>query len=576
MVIGFIDYFINEKNAKIKVLAFKKNDEWITSDIEIINEFPPYGFVFEDSFTHKFTNYYEKEFILFTARENPYSEGDKDKYKIEHLKERLSYYVVSHKGFMRDDYSIDMESLQEISEELPDKFYLKNEKGYYGPFKKVNGVIKAKTGKSVEFRKELNFQLSYDEKSIVFENPEPAKATIDVSTKQQLQKWFKDILSKSENPFLKSLLKNSNWKEIFLDTKIENIETEKSKLNRVISSAEDLVLTLKELELLASKSDDLAGIIEQKSELFKEEIISAKKHEIDEQIKTDKKELELLEKQKEVLKRELKDKKTQVSKAKKDLEYIEENKQRLILDFNVFQNLGNNTLAATIENEKQPEKKFFIEQSGKYSTHYPDKKAFDQSISKHLSVFKKQLVNPKFREAREIIATYNCSFSSSIELILSFIHATNNYKYLISQVEVKWLSFEDLWNNGLKDIWESAHENEEILHFLILRDINLSSPECFAGPLFDLDRGFRKRLPYDGRNWPKNFRVIATHLPTPEIGLHLYESTFSNWGALPHYEFEEAEIQEVSNQYGLRIKDFLDWMEDKEDMKNYLNEYISD
>lgn len=577
MVVGNIVNFIHDKHAKIKVLAFKRSGNWIFDEDVLKEEFEPSGYVFEDSFSERHSGEFSiGDFILFTHKPNfaATNPGD-DKNKIDSVKRKLEYQIIELEDFLVDEFSIDIEWLQKKQSELPSRFYLKNSKGYYGSFKNENGKVIPSTGKQVEFRSQIQSLISFNDKIVVYDNPKPTKILVDASTKKQLQDWFKKLLGKSNNGFFKTIIERSNWKEEFLRISSVNSEIEKSKLNRVINSIEEVEFSLKELQILAGTSEKLTSVLEQKTEAFKAKILESKKSEIEQEIKNSKKEISTLEKQKEKFKAEVEKIIDRKKKLNSEVKYIEENKERLITDFGIFQQLLPSVQHGDVQDVRE-EKKFFIEGSNPYPSKYATQKSFDEAITAHLSNYGKKSENENFRGTREIIATYKCTLTHSIELALSFIHATNNYKYIISQVEAKWLSFQDLWENGLKVIWESAHASENILHFLILRDVNLSSPECYAGPLLDLDRGFRKKLPYDGKGWPKNLRIIATYLPVPEIGLHIYDSTFNNWGGLPKLELEKINSKAESPKLMLPVEKFLEWSLDIDDVNNYLEDYITE
>jgi hypothetical protein len=135
---------------------------------------------------------------------------------------------------------------------------------------------------------------------------------------------------------------------------------------------------------------------------------------------------------------------------------------------------------------------------------------------------------------------------------IAFAEAVGNTNYIIQQVEPDWLHFSDFWKNGLGAIWHSAHNHPEILHFLFLEDINLSSPECYARPLFDVINGIRKHIPYGKTAYPENLKIFATKASTvePEIGLPLIEKTFEGWGAVGFndklYETSDSDYKSLS------------------------------
>lgn len=579
MVIGYIERFINDKNAKIKVLAFEKEGSLIIDEQQIKMAFTPNGYVFEDSFSIKYIDFEKGDFIRFLTMENPYSIGraDKDNYKIKSIKNKLDYEVIFYDDFLINDNAIDMNYLQSVESELPNKFFLQNNLGYYGPFKKINGIVKPMKGVTVEYRKSLSNIISYENKKIVLGHPKKSEILIDASTNEQLQKWFKGILKISNTKFSKTLFNSIDWKDQLLNLSVEALDVEKVKLNRVISYFDKYIFTLKELEILSNLSPKLQVNFKEKIDLFKSDIIKQKEEEIEKELKELR--LKVLNLKAELNGHQEKIKSLSVEKqqVENDYKHIVENKERLLGDFKIFQNLIGHIEPSNSKNESKIN--YLIKESNtNFRTLNLSKKQFDELILQFLAKRRKKTVDVNFRTLREMIASFNCTFTNSLELVLAFIEATNNYRYIISQVEVKWMSFRDLWENGLRDIWTMAHSDPNILHFLILRDCNLSSPECYAAPLLDIDRELREELPYDGRVWPNNLRIIATTLPVPEVGLPILKSTFYNWGGLAKMNLLDIPKQSPANHESyLTLEEFNSWTVDKADLlgDNNLEEYLT-
>lgn len=578
MVVGYIERFISDKNARIKVLAFERADSLVMDEQQIKMEFTPYGYVFEDSFAIKYVDFNKGDFIRFSVTENPYSVGheDKDRFKIKSIKNKLDYEVIFYDDFLINDKAIDMVLLQSLEKELPDRFFLQNGVGYYGPFKKINGIVKPIKGVSVNFRKFLTNTISYENKTIVFGHPKKSEILIDASTNEQLQKWFKELLKISNTKFSETLLSNKDWKSQLLSLPIEEFDLEKAKLNRVISYFDKYESTLEELENLSNVSHKLQGFFKEKVDLFKNDIIKQKEVEIEKAIKQLTLKVLTLKAEEKGHEEKIEDLIIEKQKIENDYNHIVKNKDRLLADFKVFQNLTISTEVTPFKHES-PLNYLVKESDINLNSLKISKTQFDELISQFLAKRRKKTETIKFRTLREMIASFNCIFSNSLELVLAFIEATNNYRYIISQVEVKWLSFNDFWESGLRDIWLLAHNDPNILHFLILRDCNLSSPECYAAPLLDVDRELRESLPYDARSWPNNLRIIATTQPVPEVGLPILKSTFYNWGGLANLNLIDTPKQIPKDSEGyLTVAEFNSWIVDKTELigDNRLEEYL--
>ena len=580
MVIGYIERFIGEKNARIKVLAFEREGDLVMDEQEIRMEFTPHGFVFEDSFLNKYVGYNRGEFIKFSPMENPYSIGydDKDRFKIESIKNKLDYEVISLEDFLINEKAINMAFLQSIEKELPNKFFLQSSIGFYGPFKKIKGIIKPKTKTSVEFRESLPNIISYENKKVVLGHPKKSETLIDASTNDQLQKWFKGILQASNTKFSETLLNNKDWRGQLLSLSIGDSEVEKAKLDRVVSYFGKYESTLEELETLSTTSVQFKELFKKKIDLFKSEIIKNKEVEIEKAVENLTMKVLNLKSEQKGYEEKIEDLKIKKQQLENDYNHLIDNKERLLADFKVFQNLVTPTKASYLKEESIDN--YIIRKSEtNFSSSKFSKNKFDDLISQFLAKRRKKVKDDaKFRNLREMIASFNCIFSNSLELVLAFIEATNNYRYVISQVEVKWLSFKNIWESGLRDIWLLAHNDPNILHFLILRDCNISSPECYAAPLLDADRELREGLPYDSRGWPKNLRIIATIQPVPEVGLPILKSTFYNWGGLKDLNLIDTSKKIPAEIEGhLSIDEFNSWIVDKIELlgDNHLDEYLT-
>jgi hypothetical protein len=279
-------------------------------------------------------------------------------------------------------------------------------------------------------------------------------------------------------------------------------------------------------------------------------------------------------------KKELEKIQAEIEKAKNDFDvlnskinYLTENRDTVIRDMQLFLDITRPT--TVIAQAIQIPNSYIIEEIlSQQSDHLSDVDFAHNFI--HNLQKRNKAADIKFQELKKIISSFKCIFTSNLEVILAFIEATNNAIYTIIQIEPKWLSFKDLVDNGLKELWLSAFENPDVLHFAILRDVNLSSPECYANPLIDLDRNLRTKLPFIEKAWPPNLRIIGTIQPVPEVGLSVLKSTFDNWGGLPTYglQFTSVNPSEYKEQ-ALQVTNFNTWICDRDDINNYLDQYIS-
>jgi hypothetical protein len=186
------------------------------------------------------------------------------------------------------------------------------------------------------------------------------------------------------------------------------------------------------------------------------------------------------------------------------------------------------------------------------------------------------------------MAIYKTILVKDIAIGVAIAESTNNCKYIIQQVEADWLHFKDFWNNGLGSLWQSAKENPSQMHFLLLEDMNMSSPELYARPLTDILRGIRKQIPFGKTSFPENLRIIGTLAPVedPKIGLPIFEQTFKDWGEIGFRGniFKTNEIKVINEDGYLSpsilnetfFPDELDIEEIQSDVNNVLSELFTE
>ena len=651
MVIGYIEYFIKQTHAKIKVLAFKKGNIWVKDPDEIREYFQPEGNVFEPGFKLNNEMYNTDDIIVFEVIDNPQANNPgEDSYKLKgKVKYKLEYEVILAPNFLNDDFSINYNYIQKNFEDLPNSFYLKNLKGYYGLFVKDNNFIRPHKGTTVNYYPNLDDNIiSYKDKTVLFANPEISNIQIDFSSDEQLIGWFKKTLKSS------NLLDEKSFNNVFNSINIQSIDDDnisRSKLNRIQNLFSKIHFTFSELKDVVNLVPDIKTDLGKRILSIRNEILIDCKSEIEADLNEFKlkanAEKELIENKIQALKKKLESKSERLVKiakelnqslstlvdylnsngiklenkpttpvdlenqlllykkfgnaqngdikvAKEELEKIKaeieiakndfdvlnskinhltENRDTVIRDMQLFLDITRPT--PVIAQANQIPKSYIIEEILPQQSGYLSDVDFAHNFIHNLQK-RNKAADIKFPELMKIISSFKCIFTSNLEVILAFIEATNNAIYTIIQIEPKWLSFKDLVDNGLSELWLSAFEKPDVLHFVILRDINLSSPECYANPLLDLDRNLRTKLPLIEKPWPPNLRIIGTIQPVPEVGLSVLKSTFDNWGGLPTYglQFTSVNPSEYKGQ-ALQVTNFNTWICDRDDINNYLDQYIS-
>jgi len=89
------------------------------------------------------------------------------------------------------------------------------------------------------------------------------------------------------------------------------------------------------------------------------------------------------------------------------------------------------------------------------------------------------------------------------------------HKKLVLHPNPKWLSFDDLYSSGFILLWNSALTKQDLLHILMIQGFNLTLPECWGYPLWNLYNGVSNCIPYSEYigTWPENLVVILSKVP---------------------------------------------------------------
>jgi len=513
-------------NGRIKVISFKKDGVYINNQTEIQKEFPPEGFVFAPYFFNHF-DYKLHSLIEFPFNNFKSNKEDKDLYLLDFNLEcniiGCPVFFISE-NILLGEYSINQTVLNNYSEKFDSiHFYIVFKEFLYGPFKRLNTKILPKSGKEV-CRWELSQLPTYKsgENTYLLTPPLRNSNLIDCMTSVQLNAWLKDQIRN-----LKLDIDFNSLAEALESQQHVGLDIDRMK--RVLSGIDQISLTHSELKYLASSSDRLEILYSDSLVKLEKEI----KKELIEPIEIAKSEIEIeilnLKKKKEKALKEETEYKNKVQILKKEFDSVSQEKERLINDIKVHAMVG---MANSTE---------FKRLSTYDEQVYELKEDFYTSITEFIQVLNNSLQNDDdnnkfwFNSIFQL-KDYKCILSDSIESILQIAKLSNNCKVLIQQVEPDWLKFECLFENGLKQIWESAHENLDMIHFLILEDINMASIECYGKPLIDIVEGIRLRLPGVNSSMPKNLWIfgipIADKQPH-EFGLPLIKNTYEKWGFFP-------------------------------------------
>lgn len=542
--------------ARIKVLAFENNGEYITDSESISEICPPYGYVFAPSFFNH-SMYKEGDFLKIRHLETDQTieDSDFDKKILDyrrHTPKRIGYPVfkLDEDAVRTGSKIIDNQRIQFFADKTGLTFYLKYEDKLYGTFKVTRGVVVPSTNKHVRCWKDIPEEdfFSFEGRQVLLKAPQEAFEKIDCMTTEQLTKWFNSQIAGFGSSLLKKLGAQSSWRreivELFEQSKPDDLA--ELRFLRAIDHLSILNLGKDILLEFAESSAKFEALYEKELKRIEDELKekAVKKHKDFIQQLTEEKAAtkELTSK----LKKELSKIQPKVKKVKAEIDYLEANKERLISDFKLqAQIFPSFVLPEPQRPTKEIQKGYVLEEIRREQlAPYEDSKLFADHIEHCLTQRKIKSKRAK-TGLIDLLAFFNCVLIPDARIALAFIEATNNCRYIIQQVEADWLKFKNCWDNGLGELWELAHQDKDIIHVLVLQDINLASPECWARPINDMNNGIRRFIPFGASEWPPNLRILAVPVQDTEeemIGLPLIKQTFEGWGGL------DKQVKKIDHQ----------------------------
>lgn len=551
-VVGIADIPINDEHLRIKVYGYFDNSlnykEFDSISLKRI--FSPDGYVFEPNFFNnpKFSSINLGDLIEFKAYRITNAKEGFNEYRINNTSpvKRIGYKIVEFKNMIIENNVIQLNGISVEDDDLGD-FYAEYENNVIGKLRKQKGEI-------IPFKYKRLYQWPIDKCNIIYHNTDKVLVTenkekgqiLDAMSNDQLFNWFREKLKELNETFINELDKNTKWRtripEILDQNDSDLFNLQNIRIQRLNNTFNYYELSKSEIKDLIKSSQAFRELFSKSINLHKNEFKLEYKEELEELKKRNELEQEKLERLLSKISIEIALKKNElnsvlenINTAQSQIENLNNNKERILADFSIIKEVLGGSIAQT---EQVQSNSFVIEtfQSQNEGSLINNKEWFIARL-KHILAGGK--ISTSISSILiDIIATYKGAFISNEQIALAFIEATGNCKFIIQQVEPDWLHFKDLWNNGLGAIWKSSHENPNVLHFLVLEDINLSSPECYMRPLLDCMNGIRKRIPFAMNEFPKNLRILATKISSdePKIGLPLLEQTFKNWGAVGFVE----------------------------------------
>lgn len=354
---------------------------------------------------------------------------------------------------------------------------------------------------------------------------------IDIMDDQALVDWF-----------VNKVLKSSMWKKFKDGNKQEVMGATKeamnklsiphdimeSRIHRLENFTDTFLLTLDAVKSLTDKpwfGPTIKETLSQnKEELLnelverKEDVINARKEarleEIAETRKNVNKELEelrqTLDDKKEELSRireELKEKKSVADQVQQKLEQIDSKNREAIEG---LQDVSNtlNPLGQAMRNVYHLESIDLAVDNTGISDLLSADNIFQLNMQNCLSKLK--LPEEQAKEITALLKSYKVILLPGVQMVMALLYAMGRCSYLTTYVSVSWKSFTDLWIGGLNYIVQKSNDEPEQMHFLVLRNINLSCIPNYLQPVFDLQSALIRTFPGTDIAFPRNLRIVAT------------------------------------------------------------------
>ncbi|MET4141460.1 hypothetical protein [Pedobacter sp. UYP1] len=504
-------------SARIRVVSFKRKNEYITQPDEVRVAYPPEGYVFAPVLQDKFEVDDLIEFHTVPAK-NPKPSEDEfilDKHGACNLIGnevfRVSAYIIRPEG------AIDLEEFDHSLIRSNSEFYLSINEFLYGPFKKSEDYIQP--------IKEV-FQFPLDQvtlypagnKSYLIGKPS-SNTKYDTMNQAQLGDWLKDRMRNFDLAFEFQDVRNAIAKQ-----PLNGLDS--VRIRRALSTLDQLLLNQADLKTISDNIPQLKVTYTSALELARDEITLPLQIQASELEKN----IFALVSEKQTAEQQLKEQLILLNNARQQLANIEREKERLIDDIKIHALVQPSSINIVSQFAKF-DVQSYVSQGSQHTSVFDFIKSFRETI-----VVGEEDLAKVGHTLLLLLKDYKCLLTVAAEPIIQIARLSNNAKIFIQQVEPDWLKYDLFFENGLKQVWESAITNPEMIHFLLLEDLNMSSPECYARPLNDILSGIRRSLPGLPGPFPVNLWIFGIPMEPSydqEFGLPILKNTFRHWGCVP-------------------------------------------
>ena len=549
--IGYVDILPNG-NANIDIVGYvdSLNVFHRLNSREAVDLFPPKGRVFAHNFIQKYDSY-RNSLVCLSVIPNAKSGEGLDSYVWNKSVTVYEYGIpiIILKANLSEDGENNFCIFQEndLIETESDKYILSGDKVYYIKAHSKNRVVPYWKISNMEI-----IDTSYGKKYILALQMPEKDGCIDLTNDDQLINWFMTKILRKHYTEIKAAGSYDVVEQYLVsalnDMKNLSPNIHKSRLDRIKRINANFVMTLEELNEI-SNIPWVKNVIQQTIDTHKQSLISESsveykaqldkiKEEHDLQIELEEeryndeikklqknyeatvssisddeaKAVALLEEKKldiEILDETIESKKKDIDNIETLLKKVEERKNDIVSDFTIIKEvLGVGAATGTEDNNvSSPKKSLNIESIDQADAECIMFDAYKKSLEDTLKANK--IPHHNASTIADMLVEYKTILVPDIAYAISLIHAAQRCFYAIEYVNVGWKSFDDLWKDGLVGIVQHCEMEPEMMHFLILQNINLSYIPNYMQPLVDIQMGISSSFP-QGLSFPKNLRILCT------------------------------------------------------------------
>lgn len=302
---------------------------------------------------------------------------------------------------------------------------------------------------------------------------------------------FEELNELKTLPWLKDSIEQSI--SVYKSVYLEDVEKDKAKELQEIRERYDMEI-LEETERIENAKKNLNTQISELTETFKR-----KQVELEELLQNKKIESELIDET-------IREKQKEFETTKKSIARLEKRKEEIIEDFSIVKEvLGDKD---SICYSSKIACQLAIEDMNLVDEAAPAFQVYIKSLENTLKA--NRLTHSAATDIGHQLALYKILLVPDVAIAKAIAVASMKCRYATEYVSATWKSFEDLWGNGLGRIVGESNKRKDVMHFLILQNINLSYLPNYMMPLIDIQRDIISHFPGTNDKFPENLRIICT------------------------------------------------------------------